>query len=158
MISKENLEKIKKITKEFFKKTDFDPEILFNDMIDSTIPIDLKIDEPQILIGEDGRTLTEIQHLLTAILRKNIRCEKKEDIFYIDLDIQDYKKKKNEYLKDLARSIADEVSLSKKEKILPPMTAYERRIVHLELQARGDVETESIGERENRRIVIKNRA
>lgn len=158
MISKENLEKVKKITKEFFKKTDFDVEILFNDVIDLTIPIDLKIDEPQILIGEGGRTLTEIQHLLTAILRKNIPCEEKEDIFYIDLDIQDYKKKKNEYLKDLARSIADEVSLSKKEKILPPMTAYERRIVHLELQARGDVETESIGERENRRIVIKNRA
>ncbi len=157
MISKENLEKIKKITNQFFEKIGFDIEILFGDAVDSTIPIDLKIDEPQILIGEGGRTLAEIQHLLVAILRKNIPCEKKEDMFYIDLDIQGYKKKKKEYLRDLARSIADEVSLSKKEKILPPMTAYERRIVHLELQERKDVLSESIGEGEHRRVVIKSR-
>jgi spoIIIJ-associated protein len=155
MISKENLEKIKKITKDFFDKTGFEPEILFGDAIEQTIPIDLKVDEPQILIGEGGRTLAEIQHLLIAILRKNIPCEDRENMFYIDLDVQDYKKKKNEYLKDMAQSIADEVSLTKKEKILAPMTAYERRIVHLELQKRGDVVSESIGERDDRRIVIK---
>ena len=155
MVSKENLEKIKKITKEFFDKTGFEPEILFSDPIEQTIPIDLKVDDPQILIGEGGRTLAEIQHLLISILRKNIPCEDRENMFYIDLDVQDYKKKKNEYLKDMAQSIADEVSLTKKEKILAPMTAYERRIVHLELQKRGDVVSESIGERDDRRIVIK---
>lgn len=157
MLSKENLEKIKKITQEFFDKTGFAPEILFSDQIEATIPIDLKVDEPQILIGEGGKTLAEIQHLLTAILRKNIPCDNREDMFYIDLDIQDYKKKKNEYLKDMAQSIADEVSLTKREKNLPPMTAYERRIVHLELQKRGDVISESIGDRDERRITVKSR-
>ena len=155
MVSKENLEKIKKITKEFFDKTGFEPEILFSDPIEQTIPIDLKVDDPQILIGEGGRTLAEIQHLLIAILRKSIPCEDRENMFYIDLDVQDYKKKKNEYLKDMAQSIADEVSLTKREQILAPMTAYERRIVHLEIQKRGDVVSESIGEREDRRIVVK---
>ena len=155
MVSKQDLEKIKKITQEFFEKTGFEPEILFGSQIDSTIPVDLKLNEPQILIGEGGRTLAEIQHLLVAILRKNVPCASKEDIFYIDLDVQDYKKKKNEYLKDIAQSVADDVFLTKKEKTLPPMPSYERRIVHLELRKRGDVVSESIGERDNRRVVVK---
>jgi spoIIIJ-associated protein len=75
--------------------------------------------------------------------------------FYIDLDVNDYKKKKIEYLKEMAKSGADEVSLTKIEKQLAPMPAYERRIVHLELLNRNDVIGESIGEDPSRRIVIK---
>jgi len=117
---------------------------------DQTVPINLKTEEPQILIGEGGQTLTEIQHLLKAILKRKI-----EENFYIDLDINDYKKKKKEYLKELARSAADEVTLTKKEKILPPMPAYERRIIHLELAERNDVTSESIGKEPERRVVIR---
>ncbi|PJA84129.1 MAG: hypothetical protein CO145_02195, partial [Candidatus Nealsonbacteria bacterium CG_4_9_14_3_um_filter_37_13] len=66
-----------------------------------------------------------------------------------------YKKKKLDYLKELARSLADEVALTKKEKNLPPMAAYERRIIHLELAGRSDVTTESIGEEPERRVVVR---
>jgi len=55
----------------------------------------------------------------------------------------------------LAKEIADEVALTKKEKILPPMPAYERRIIHLELAQRPDVTTQSIGQEPERRVVIK---
>ncbi len=150
MLSKENLEKIKGTVKEFFQKTCFDVEIVFLPQKDQTIPIQIKTNEPQILIGEGGQTLVEIQHLLKAILKRKI----KED-FYIDLDIDDYKKKKIVSLKDLAKSAADEVVLTKNEKILPPMLAYERRIIHLELIEKKDVITESTGREPERRVLIK---
>ena len=108
------------------------------------------MEEPQILIGERGQTLAEIQHLLKAILRRKIAEQ-----FYINVDINDYKKKKTEYLKEMARSVADEVALSKKERIMGPMPAYERRIIHLELAEREDIVSESIGQEPERRIVIK---
>ncbi|MCD6402414.1 hypothetical protein J7L36_00985, partial [bacterium] len=74
---------------------------------------------------------------------------------YINLDINKYKKKKTEYLKELANSVADQVALTKKEKVLPPMQAFERRIIHLELADRSDVTTESIGKEPERRVVVK---
>jgi len=150
MLSESDLEKIKKETEEFFKKTTFDIEIEFLKPKRETIPINLKMAEPRILIGEKGQTLLEIQHLLKAILKRKIK-----EIFFIDLDINDYKKKKIEYLKDLARSVADEVSLKRKERVLPPMPAYERRIIHLEIAGRRDVTSESIGKEPERRVVIR---
>jgi len=150
MLSRSNLEEIKKTTEEFFQKTTFEVEIEFPPKKDSTLPIILKTEEPQILIGEGGQTLAEIQHLLRAILKRKI-----EEPFFIDLDINGYKKKKLEYLKELARSVADDVALIKKEKSLPPMPAYERRVIHLELAGRSDVTTESLGQEPERRIVIK---
>jgi len=149
-MNRQNLEEIKKITKDFFKKTTFEVEIEFLPPQELTLPVNLKTDEPQILIGEGGQTLIEIQHLLKTILKKKI-----QEPFFIDLDINGYKKKKIEYLKELAKSVADEVALAKKEKSLTPMPAYERRIIHLELAGRQDVITESIGQEPERRVIIK---
>jgi len=150
MISQKNLEKIKKITEEFFKKMDFEVEVEVRPLQEKTLPINLKMAEPKILIGEKGKTLTEIQHLLKVMIIRKI----KEPIF-IDLDISDYKKKKYQYLRELAKSIADEAALSKKERVLSPMSAAERRIIHLELAERKDVATESIGQEPERKIVIR---
>lgn len=150
MLNQTDLGKIKKITKEFFKKTTFEVEIEVLPEKDQTIPINLKTEEPQILIGEGGQTLAEIQHILKAILKRGIK-----ELFYINLDINGYKEKKMEYLKELARSVADEVALTKKEKILAPMPAYERRLIHLELAERNDVSSESIGQEPERRVAIR---
>jgi spoIIIJ-associated protein len=148
-MSEELDKKIEKEAKEFFSKLgiDFELKIL---KIDNTFKIDLQTKEFQDLIGERGKTLNEIQHLLSAILKKKIREE-----FFIDLDIAGYKQRKIKYLKELAKSVADEVALTKKERILEPMPAYERRIIHLELASRSDVTTESIGKEPKRRVVIK---
>jgi len=150
MISKEGLEKIRKITKEFFQKTTFDVSLDFSTQEENTLLIEVKTEDPQILIGERGQTLADIQHLLKIILRK-----KTAELFYINVDINDYKKKKAEYLKELANSVADDVVLTKKEKALSPMRAFERRIVHMELAERSGVITESIGERDERKVVVK---
>ena len=85
-----NSEKIKEIIREFFDKTGLTLEsIEIKSPQDLTIPINLKIEEPQILIGEGGQTLFEVQRLLKMILQKKIASEAR---FYIDIDINDYKK------------------------------------------------------------------
>lgn len=143
---------IKDTAKEFFEKTNFVLELEFTPPIEDTVSINIKTQEPQILIGEGGQTLADIQHILKAILRKKIT-----EPFFISIDINEYRKRKEEYLKETARSLADEVSLTKKEKELAPMPAYERRVVHMELANREDVISESTGEGAERRIVIKPR-
>jgi len=150
MLSQIDFEEVKETTKEFFEKTTFEVEIDFLPPKDLTLSIDLKTENPQILIGENGQTLVEIQHLLKSILKRKIK-----ENFYIDLDINGYKKKKIEYLKELAKSAAEEVIFTKKEKILSAMPAYERRVIHLELASRTDITSESVGEEPERRIVIR---
>ena len=58
-------------------------------------------------------------------------------------------------MNEIAKDIADEVSFYKKEKVLPPMNPYERRIIHIALKDRAGIETESIGEGLDRKVVIK---
>jgi len=150
MITNQNLEEIKKVICEFFQKTSFEVKVEVLRLEDGTIPVKIKTDEPKILIGQNGQTLAEIQHLLKAMLRHKI-----SERFYIDIDINDYKEKKIEYLKETARFSADEVVLNKKERALAPMSAYERRIIHLELANREDVTTKSIGEGPERKVMIR---
>jgi len=161
MFAGQNPEIIEKIVREFFHKTTFEVEIEILPQENSTLFINLKTEEPQILIGDQGQTLAEIQHLLRAILRRAFWREQdkktEEKPFFIDLDINGYKKKKIEYLKELARSVADDVALMKKEKSLASMSAYERRVIHLALADRSDVVTESIGQDSERKIIIKPR-
>jgi len=147
-MSEELKEKIEKTIKEFFSKMGFEVETEIS-RIDKTFKVNVKTKDYQELIGEKGKTLLEIQHLLNAIFKKI------GEEFFLDLDIEGYKEKKIKYLKELARSVADEVALTKKERILEPMPAYERRIIHLELASRPDVTTESIGKEPKRRVVIK---
>ncbi len=149
-MTKEDFEKIKKITNEFFNFIDPFVKITFLPPKQETIFLKVESKEPQILIGENGKSLFSIQHLLKAILKRKIK-----DHFFIDVDINNYKQNKIKYLKELAKNLADKVSLTKKEEILPPMPPYERRIIHLELAERGDVTTQSVGREPKRRVVIK---
>ena len=140
---------IKKEVEDFLNKATFDADVEIISK-DEVFLINIKAQDAKMLIGERGQTLIEIQHLLRILLRKKI-----DNKFLIELDVNDYKRKKEEALKEVARDIADEVSFYKKEKILPPMSSYERRIIHLSLKNREDVETESINEGRERRIVVK---
>ena len=153
MIDLNYLNQIKKEIEEFFKKTTFTFSIEFSFSKDNnTLSINLKTEEPRLLIGEKGENLFEMQYLLRMIIRRKFNLQ---ESFCIDLDINDYKKKKSIYLRELARSFAQEVILMKKEKVLPPMPAYERKVIHLELADNPNIATESIGEGDQRRVVIK---
>jgi len=152
MISEKDFEKIQKEIENFFEKTTFNVNIEFSISKENEISVKIKTEEPKILIGEKGETLSEIQHLLRIIIKRRIKTE---ELFHLDIDINDYKKKKSFYLKELARSVAREVILTKKETILPPMPAYERKIIHLELANNPNIETKSIGKEPERQIMIK---
>lgn len=152
---------IKKIVEEFLGKMTISAEVENINILPAedegkgieereVINLNIKSDEPQILIGQQGQTLFEIQKILRLVLGKRL-----EKIFYLNLDINDYKKKKEDYLKELARSLADQVALSKEVKIMAPIPAYERRIIHAELSKRTDIATESQGDGPDRHIVIK---
>jgi len=145
-----DINKIKELINEFFKKTGFDVGISILSVEDKTIPVRIKTEEPKVLIGQNGETLADTQHLLKAILSHEI-----SEQFYVDLDINDYKEKKIRYLKETAREWADDVSLTKEEKTLEPMPAFERRIIHMELANRTDVKTESVGQGTERHIIIR---
>ncbi len=156
MITQEDVKKIKDTTEEFLEKMTIKAQTVEASFLEQepgsadVVNIEIKLEEPQILIGERGQTLFEIQRLLRSVLIKKL-----QKIFYLNLDINDYKKKKNEYLKDSAKNLADEVALSREEKVLLPMSAYERRIIHTELSKRTDIITESRGEGPDRHIVIR---
>jgi spoIIIJ-associated protein len=160
MLEQSQINKVKEIVEEFFDKMTMPiSTVAVKSSIDAereVIDLDIKLDEPQILIGQGGQTLFEIQRLLRSVLSKKLNVSSGiNNIFYLNLDINDYKKKKIEYLKNLAKELADQVSLTKEEKILAPMSAYERRVVHAELAQRMDVITESQGDGFDRHIVIK---
>ncbi len=151
MDKKSLLREIQKQTNTFFGKADFEGDARAEfDEDQETILLSIKLEDPQVLIGKNGETLGMIQHLLAKMVKRVAGEEIK-----ISLDINDYRKRKAVFLKELAQVTADEVSLNKKDKELEPMSSYERRIIHMVLKERKDVLTESIGEGENRRIVIK---
>ena len=151
MISKEHLTIIEQTARDLFEKIDMQGDLkVESNEDDSIVVVSVKVDEPKIYIGEKGQTLFEIQHILKLFIRKKI-----QELVYISLDINDYKKNKEEYLRDLANTTADEVVLFKKEKELPPMPASERKIIHMALTDRDDVISESSGEDVERRIVVK---
>lgn len=151
-------QKYQNIIKTFFQKMDFSETIIdinFKEEQDNNlqeiliINIDVKTQEPQILIGQDGQNLLAIQKLLKMIFIKKYQHNIK-----IELDINDYKNKKLEYVKKIAQEAASWVVKHKEKKFLTNMSPFERRIIHQELSLRGDVVTESQGEKEARYIVI----
>ena len=156
MIDPNDIKIIEEAAEEFFKKTTIKPSLVKANKImeenKDVVNLDVTFEEPQILIGEKGQTLFEIQRLLRAIITK-----KTQKTFYLNLDINKYKQNKIDYLKKIARETADEVFLTQKERILPPMPSYERRIIHAELTQRPDIITESREEGANRCVVIKPR-
>ncbi len=149
MSTNEKTEEIGIVIYNFFQKMGFPTELKNFYIEEKTAYLKLKTEEPKVLIGKNGRTLNDIQKLLGVVLRKKVL-----ENFFIDVDIDGYKEKKTEYLRELAREIADEVALTKKERVLDPMTSYERRIIHLELVNRPDVVSNSLGEGRERRVVI----
>ena len=101
------------------------------------------------LIGYRGETLYDFQSILSAIAGKGI-----ENRVRVILDIEGYKAKRQKTLEDLAEKIAKTVIKTRKPVKLEPMPAYERKIIHSKLQHYSNIETASVGEEPNRRIVI----
>ena len=106
-----------------------------------------------ILIGHHGETMDSLQYLANLAANKKEKGEKQEYV-KITLDIEGYRAKREQKLRELARKMASKVVKGKKSVMLEPMNPYERRIIHSEIQGIEGVSTNSIGSENNRRIVI----
>ena len=120
---------------------------------DGTRRIVLTGDDAGILIGHHGETLDAIQYLSNlACTKKNAEGER--DHSRVTLDIQGYRAKREETLRALARAKAQKALRTGHNVMLEPMNAYERRIIHSEVQTISGVSTNSIGSDNNRKVVI----
>ena len=112
--------------------------------------IQLKTEDPGVLIGYHGQALAALQQMITMIAFK-----KNGEWVRVLVDVEDYREKRKEVLERMAISMAEKVKVSGKSQLLPPMSSFERRIVHVILAERPEVETVSEGEGDQRHIVVK---
>ena len=106
-----------------------------------------------VLIGHHGETLDSLQYLANLAANRKEEGEKRE-FTKITIDIENYRAKREETLRALARRMADKVIKYKKSIMMEPMNPYERRIIHSEVQNIKGVATNSIGSENNRKVVI----
>ena len=120
---------------------------------DGTRRITIVGEDASTLIGHHGDTLDAVQYLANlASARKNAQGER--DKSRVTIDIEGYRAKREETLRALARRMAAKALRNKRSVMLEPMNAYERRIIHSEIQGIDGVSTNSIGADNNRKIVI----
>lgn len=148
----ENLEQAKERVETFLKDwlQQVDESLSYTIKIeDYTISIEIEGKAAGLLIGYRGESLNAMQTILSTIANRN--CNEKIRLL---LDIENYREKRAKILEDLAEKVAKTVLKNGKSVTLEPMSAYERKIIHSKLQDSTKVETYSIGEGDNRRIVI----
>lgn len=140
--------------KTIVKEMDLNVEIEMDDKeTDGGRVIRIKGEQAGALIGHHGDTLDAFQYLV------NLAANKKEEglsrnYTKIYLDIENYRDKREETLKALARRMAAKVLKNRRSITLEPMNPYERRIIHSEIQEIEGVTTISVGVDNNRRVVI----
>jgi spoIIIJ-associated protein len=102
-----------------------------------------------LLIGRRGETLAALQYITRLIASREL-----EHRANIVVDVSGYKARRSKMLHDLALRMADQAARSKRVVTLEPMPPYERRIIHLALRSRTDVQTKSVGEGSARKVTI----
>lgn len=116
----------------------------------NNVLIDINGNDTGYLIGYRGEVLNSLQTILTNVIGKDINGK-----IRILLNIGGYREKREKDLEILASKIAGSVIKTRKSITLEPMTAYERKIIHLKLQDNDKVKTHSIGEEPYRKIVVE---
>lgn len=133
---------------EVFEKMDVDVDI---EKIEDENSIMYRVSgkDSGIVIGRRGETLDALQYLTSLVVNKN-----SNRYIRVTIDVENYRKKREETLARLARRLADKVVRYRRNISLEPMNPYERRIIHSTLQNNEYVETYSVGEDPNRKVVI----
>lgn len=119
---------------------------------ESTITLDVRGDDPGILIGRRGQTLSCLQYLVRIIVGHQT-----QEWPPIIIDVEGYKRRRFEALQAMANRIAEQVKTKGVPFALEPMPAFDRRIIHLCLAGHPEVTTQSNGEGEMRKVVIQPR-
>lgn len=165
-VEKEVKEEVKKETKlvevqpqtikaveDFLKNTmkAMDMEVEFKTEIDQdgALCVDMSGEHMGILIGKRGQTLDSLQYLANRVANKH-----QEGYVRVKLDTENYRVRREETLRHLAKNIAHKVKRNRRPVALEPMNPYERRIIHSALQSDPYVMTHSEGEEPFRKVVI----
>lgn len=115
----------------------------------ASVSLDIEGEDLGILIGRRGQTLASLQYIVRLIVgyQTGVRLP-------IVIDVEGYKQRRCESLRVMAERIAEQVKVKRMPFTLEPMSAFERRIIHLTLADHPDVTTESTGLGEARKVVI----
>ena len=165
-VEKEAKEEVKKETKlvevqpqtikaveDFLKNTmkamDMEVELKTEIDQDGALCVDMSGEHMGILIGKRGQTLDSLQYLANRVANKH-----QEGYVRVKLDTENYRARREETLRHLAKNIAHKVRRNRRPVALEPMNPYERRIIHSALQSDPYVMTHSEGEEPFRKVVI----
>jgi spoIIIJ-associated protein len=113
------------------------------------ILVDITGNDLSILIGRRAKTLNALQYITRLILGKEL-----EHGVPLSIDVEGYRGRREQQVRQLARRVAEQVADTKREQALEPMPPNERRFAHIELQELDSVYTESIGQDPNRKVII----
>jgi spoIIIJ-associated protein len=113
------------------------------------IVVDIVGEDLGVLIGRRGETLAALQYLVRLMVNHRTRRW-----YNIVVDVEGYKGRRERQLRQLAERMAERVVATQRPVTLEAMPAYERRIIHLTLRNHSDVTTQSVGEDEDRKVMI----
>lgn len=113
--------------------------------------INLEGEDKGLIIGKYGNNINAIQNYVNFIVNKNVPKDKR---VYIIIDSDNYREKRKKKLIEIAIKTAKKVQLTKKPITLPPMLAFERKIIHMALKDNQYVTTYSVGENPYKNVVI----
>ncbi len=118
--------------------------------------INIESDNPSMLIGYHGESIQALQHLLKTLVWKQSNNEN----FNIMLDIDGYRKRQEENILALADRKIEAIRKNGGSQILPPMSPFFRRKIHMLCMSPGydDIETISQGEGDRRHIILKSKS
>ncbi len=145
----ENNKIIEQVVKDLFTAVGIEDSFEINES-EEAIDIVVASEDAGIIIGHHGDTLDSLQLLLSLAIAKKLGEFKR-----VTLEVGDYKKNREDYLKNLAQQTKERVVSSGQEVYLPNLKSWERRIVHLLLQEDDEVISESVGEGRERTLVVK---
>jgi len=145
-------ETVKKIASELLEKMEIaTSDLTVEEDEDGTIRVVIASEEDSgVLIGYHGENLNSLQKIISLIYQRQLGEWKQ-----ILVDAQGYREERRAKIEELAENAAKRVRFLQDATTLPPMNAFERRIVHLKVAEIPGVWTESIGEGRDRRVVIK---
>ena len=148
-VQPQTVEAVKTFLADTMKAMNMEVEIEISIDEDGALGADLRGEHMGILIGKRGQTLDSLQYLANRVANKH-----QDGYVRVKLDTENYRARREETLKHLAKNIAHKVKRNRRPVALEPMNPYERRIIHSALQSDPYVTTHSEGEEPYRKVVI----
>ena len=148
-VQPQTIEAVEDFLKNTMKAMDMEVELKTEIDQDGALCVDMSGEHMGILIGKRGQTLDSLQYLANRVANKH-----QDGYVRVKLDTENYRARREETLRHLAKNIAHKVKRNRRPVALEPMNPYERRIIHSALQSDPYVMTHSEGEEPFRKVVI----